>query len=117
LLFIIVVTKNKYILEKFESLTEKLLTKRVKSSKGSRIDNILNLSPEFSIFEILIGAESHICNKTLREIKLKDNFIQVLKIDRGSEVVDFPMADTMVLNGDRIIVYGKIESITKFIME
>lgn len=115
LIFIIAVTRNKFILEKFESIAEKILIKRIKSIKGSRIDTILNLSPEFSVFEILIDEKSQICNKTLRETKLKENYIQVLKIDRGSEILDFPKADTQVLIGDRMIVYGKIESITKFI--
>jgi len=115
LLFIIVVTKNKYILRRFEIITEKILTKRVKNIKESRIDKILNLSPEFSIYEIVIDSKSPICNKTLKEINLKKNFIQVLKVDRGYEVLDFPMADTKIFHGDRIIVYGKIESITEFL--
>ena len=45
---------------------------------------------------------------------LKDKFIQILKIDRGSEVVEFPNAETMVLHGDIIIVYGKIDAIKQF---
>ena len=117
LLLIAFLTKSNRILHKFEMLTEKLLINKVKNTKESRIDKILNLSPEFSIYEIVVYSENPICNKTLRELKLKDCFIQILKIDRGFEVVDFPTADTIIHHGDRIIVYGKIESITKFIME
>jgi len=117
LLFIIIVTKNKYILGRFERLTEKILSKNLKNSKGSRIDRILNLSPEFSIYEVIVDEQSPMCNKTIRENNLKDNFIQVLKIDRGSEVLDFPLAETRILHGDRIIVYGKIKSITKIVMK
>ena len=117
LLFIIIVTKNKYILGRFERLTEKILSKNLKNCKGSRIDRILNLSPEFSIYEVIVDAQSPMCNKTLKENNLKDNFIQVLKIDRGSEVLDFPLAETRILHGDRIIVYGKIKSITKIVMK
>ena len=113
-IFITVVTKNKYIMDKFERVTEKILTKSVRKSKEGSIDKILNLSPEFSIFEILIDGKSSICNKKLRDIKLKDKFIQILKIDRGSEVVEFPTAETMILHGDIIIVYGKIDAIEQF---
>ena len=44
-------------------------------------------------------------------------FVQILKIDRGSEVIDFPLADTRLLAGDRLIVYGKIDALTQMIMQ
>jgi Trk K+ transport system NAD-binding subunit len=56
------------------------------------------------------------CNKTLRQARLKDSFIQVLKIDKGHKVLDFPTADTVLTEGDRMVVYGRIDSILKIIM-
>lgn len=116
-LLFILATKNKHISARFELLAEKILMKRIKKVNAGHIDKILNLSPDFSIYELVIDSESPICNKVLREIHLKENYIQVLKIDRGSEVIDFPLADTKVLHGDRMIVYGKIDAITGMIMK
>jgi len=116
LVFIIIVSRNKYVEDRFERLTEKVLRKSMKNTDGHRIDKILNLSPEFSIFEFVIDADSPLCDKTLREVHLKESFIQILKIDRGSEIIDFPLAETMIRQGDRMIVYGKTSAITKMIL-
>ncbi len=117
LLFVILVTNSKYISSRFEQWTEKLLKNKIKKTSASRIDQILNLSPEFSIYELIVDTDSPICNKTLREVHLKEHYIQILKIDRGEEVIDFPTADTQVLAGDRMIAYGKIDALTKMMMQ
>ncbi len=117
-LFVVVVTQSKFLSDRFDQWTEKLLKNRIKkASSANRIDQILNLSPEFSVYELIVDTDSFICKKTLRELKLKEHFIQVLKIDRGDEMIDFPSADTRVLAGDRMIVYGKIDALTRMIMK
>lgn len=116
--FVILVTQSKKLSNWFDQVTEKLLRKRIqKSASGDRIEQVLNLSPEFSIYGLLVDTDSFICDKTLGELKLKEHFIQILKIDRGSEVIDFPLADTRLLAGDRLIVYGKIDALTQMIMQ
>mgnify|MGYP000930772526 FL=1 len=116
--FVILVTQSKKLSSWFDQVTEKLLKKRIqKSASGDRIEQVLNLSPEFSIYGLLVDTDSFICDKTLSELKLKEHFIQILKIDRGSEVIDFPLADTRLLAGDRLIVYGKIDALTQMIMQ
>jgi hypothetical protein len=117
LLFVILVTKSKYISGRFEQITERLLKNKIKKAGASRIDQILNLSPEFSIYEMIVDIDSPICDKTLREVHLKEHYIQILKIDRGEEMIDFPTADTRVLAGDRMIAYGKIDALTKMMMQ
>jgi len=116
LLFIIIVSRNKYFTGRFDRLTEKLIGKSMKKTDGSHVDQILNLSPNFSIYEFVLDASSPMCNKTLRQARLKDSFIQVLKIDKGHKVIDFPTADTVLTEGDRMVVYGRIDSILKIIM-
>ena len=116
--FVIAVTQSRRLSNWFDQITEKLLKKRIqKAASGSRIEQVLNLSPEFSIYGLLVDTDSFICDKTLSELKLKEHFIQILKIDRGSEIIDFPQADTRVLAGDRLIVYGKIDALTQTIMQ
>lgn len=116
--FVVLVTQSKKLSNWFDQVTEKLLKKRIqKSASGDRIEQVLNLSPEFSIYGLLVDTDSLICDKTLSELKLKEHFIQILKIDRGSEVIDFPLADTRLLAGDRLIVYGKIDALTQMIMQ
>lgn len=117
LLFIVLVTQSKYLSSHFARFTEKLLKNKIKKANSTgRIDQILNLSPDFGIYEIIVDPDSFICGKTLREVHLKEHFIQILKIDRGSEMLDFPTADTQVHAGDRMIAYGKIDALTKMIV-
>ncbi len=118
MLFVIVVTQSKYLSERFDKVTEKLLKNKIKKmNSNGRIEQVLNLSPEFSIYELIVDTESFICDKTLQELQMKEHYIQILKIDRGSEMIDFPRADTRVLAGDRMIVYGKIDALTQLIMK
>jgi len=116
--FVVLVTQSKKLSNWFDQITEKLLKNRIqKSASGNRIEQVLNLSPEFSIYELIVDTDSFVCEKKLSELKLKEHFIQILKIDRGSEMIDFPQADTRLLAGDRLIVYGKIDSLTEMIMQ
>ena len=117
ILFVIAVTQSRYLSERFGRITEKLLKNKIKKmNSGGRIEQLLNLSPDFSIYELIVDTDSFISNKTLSEVHLKQHFIQVLKIDRGSEVIDFPTAGTQVFAGDRMIVYGKVDALTKMII-
>jgi len=115
-LVILVLANNKTIRSRFDRLAEKVLARRMKEVRGYKIDRILNLSPEYSIYELVVDAHSPLCDKTLREAHLKEKFIQILKIDRGEKVVDFPTAETVILQGDRIIVYGKIAAISQCVL-
>lgn len=117
LVIIIISTQVDSLSRRFDRFAERLLKNKIKKiNSNNRIDQLLNLSPEFSIYELIVDTDSFICRKTLRELHLKEHFVQVLKIDRGSEMIDFPLADTQILAGDRMIVYGKIEALTNLIM-
>ena len=117
LVLILISTQVESFSRGFDRFAERLLKNKIKKiNTNNRIDQLLNLSPEFSIYELIVDTDSFICRKTLRELHLKEHFIQVLKIDRGSEVIDFPLADMQILAGDRMIVYGKIEALTNLIM-
>lgn len=83
----------------------------MKKTKSRSIDEVLKVSPGYAVYEILVSDNSQICNQTLASAKLKEQFIQVLKVDRGSETIDFPSANFIIKQGDVLIVYGKINSI------
>jgi hypothetical protein len=92
-LFVIVVTQSKYLSERFDRVTEKLLKSRIKKAGANgRIEQVLHLSPEFSIYEMVVDTDSFICDKTLRDLKLKEHFIQILKTTAIRDI-DFPQAD------------------------
>ena len=115
---IILITRNKYVSNKFDKLIERMLQKRmVKQAQSRPIDQVLKISPGYGVYEVMVEADSPIADKTLGQARLKDIFIQVLKIDRGSSTIDFPDADTEIQSGDVLIVYGKIKSIKDVVLK
>ena len=69
-IFITVVTKNKYIMDKFERVTEKILTKSVRKSKGVALIR-------FSIsVRNLISSKFRLMLKALFAIKIKGNHVK-----------------------------------------
>ncbi len=116
-LFIVLVTRNRFFSSRLNRLTEKLLQKRVmKNIKKQPLDKVLKISPSYGIYELIVDDESPICGKSLADARLKDEYIQVLKIDHGSTTTDFPSASMVLSSGDKLIVYGKTESILKSIL-
>ena len=109
---IILITRTKYVSNKFDKLMEKILRKRlIKQTQTRSIDQVLKIGPGYGVYEVLVDQDSFIANTTLGQTKLKDMFIQVLKIDRGAVTIDFPTADSEIQQGDVLIVYGKIKAI------
>ncbi len=113
-----VFSHNKYISGKVNRAVEKLIAKRfMKNVQRRSVDQVLKISPEYAVYELLVDSDSPLANVTLRAAKLNERFISVLKIDRGSATLDFPKADTVIQPGDVLIVYGKIKFIKELMLE
>ena len=113
-----VFSHNKYISGKVNRAEEKLIAKRfMKNVQRRSEDQVLKISPEYAVYELLVDSDSPLANVTLRAAKLNERFISVLKIDRGSATLDFPKADTVIQPGDVLIVYGKIKFIKELMLE
>lgn len=116
-IFILVVTKNKFILSRFDKLLEKYILHQIEKNKKFRtIDEVLKLNPEYGVYEIILDENNSLCGMSLREAKLKDRFIQILNIDRGYEIIAFPDANLVLQPTDKIVVYGKITSIKELLL-
>lgn len=107
-------TKSKFVSRKIDNLVEKIIANRiVKQTKRRSIDQVLKMSPDFAVYEILVDEQSVLADTTLKNANLSQMFIHVLKIDRGNKTIDFPSPDFLMHAGDVLIVYGKIKSIHK----
>lgn len=112
-IFIIIFTRTKYVSSKFNRFVESLLTRRIKNQKKMSIDQILKVSKGFGVFEFLLEDNNPYCNVALNDTKLSNMQIHILKVDRGSKTIDFPDASFVLLQGDRLILYGKTTSVTQ----
>ncbi|MFO7637570.1 MAG: TrkA C-terminal domain-containing protein [Clostridia bacterium] len=111
-LFIFIITRSKYFSRNINRVVEKFISKNImRRTKKRSIDEVLKLSSGFAVYEVLLDSGNPICGKSLSEASLKEKFIQVLKVERGTETIDFPMSGFVMQEGDLLIVYGKIQAI------
>ena len=106
------IARSKYVQIKIDRVVERIISRSViKNANKRSVDQVLKISPDFAVYEVLVDSGSVLVNKTLSNAKLSDMQVHVLKADRGSNTVDFPSADFLIQQGDKLIVYGKIKSI------
>ncbi|QUH27151.1 TrkA C-terminal domain-containing protein [Serpentinicella alkaliphila] len=118
LLFSNLLIRNKYIVTKFERFLEIKLRRRMKVySKYKTVEEVLKLNDEYGVLDFVIGENSMLVGVTLQQAQLKDNYIQVLNIDRGSHIIHFPKNDFSFMVGDKVLVYGQIDRINEFIIK
>ena len=72
----------------------------------------MEISKEFDVIELRAGKDFH--NKNLRELNLRKKYnVAVVAIRRGLESIMNPDGETVILEGDILILLGKIEDLNR----
>ncbi len=117
LLIILFLMRNKHILKRIENLIEKQLIKQMKKNlRYKTVEEVLKLNDEYGVAEFVIEENNILLGVALEKSGLKQNYIQVLNIDRGSHIVHFPKNNMVFRHGDKVLVYGQLEKIREFII-
>ncbi|MBM7614349.1 cation:proton antiporter regulatory subunit [Alkaliphilus hydrothermalis] len=117
MLLILFLMRNKHIIMGLEGLIEKQLIKQMKKNlRYKTVEEVLKLNDEYGVGEFIIDENNELIGVTLEKSGLKQNYIQVLNIDRGSHIVHFPKNNMAFRQGDKVVVYGQLEKIKEFIM-
>lgn len=116
IIILVGVTKNTWVIQKIEKLIEKRFIIKSKNNKTRTVDQVLKLNEDYGVVEFLIEGGHPLVGKSLIESNLKKNQIQVLNIERGSYIIQFPQKDSHFKEGDKVVVYGKLENIKKVVM-
>lgn len=112
--FIVLSTRSRYVSTRFNRFIEKLLKRRVqREMENQSFGQVLKIGADYGVYEILVDGASAIAGKTLAQAKLTEDYIQVLQVDHGSGITEFPKSALVIEAGDKLIVYGKTESILK----
>ena len=112
-IFVIVLTRTKYVYSKFNRLVEKILSRRLVKQRKKSIDKILKVSPGYGVFEFVLDDGNPYCDMSLNNAQLSHLQIHVLKVERGAKTVDFPDAQFVLQQGDKLVLYGKTDSVTQ----
>ncbi|MBI5700026.1 TrkA family potassium uptake protein [Candidatus Saganbacteria bacterium] len=72
----------------------------------------MEISKEFDVIELRAGKDFN--NKNLRELNLRKKYnVAVVAIRRGIESIMNPDGETVILDGDILILLGKIEDLNR----
>lgn len=75
--------------------------------------NIITKHKGYGICEVHLNENSYLIGKTIRSSKLKDKEIQVLSIDKGNTLINFPSPEYIFEQDDKVVAYGNIKNIYK----
>lgn len=79
---------------------------------SSNLLDYLELSPDYSILETV--ASQRVVGKTLGELNLRARHgISIIAIRRGSDINLSPGADDVILEGDTLVMMGRIDQLDK----
>ena len=75
---------------------------------------LLHLKEEYKVMEIEVDDDNWLANKKLKQLRLADEGIAVLGIERHHRVyIGAPYGETCIYPGDTIIVYGRKSALTE----
>jgi hypothetical protein len=113
---VIFIINNKHIIGSFDKIVERQILKQiVKDSHKRTVEEVLKLNDEYGVAEFVVGKDCPINGVTLLQSGLKQKYIQVLNIDRGSGMIHFPKSDFVFDLGDKVVVYGRLDNIKKLV--
>ncbi|MEQ8769348.1 MAG: 30S ribosomal protein S6--L-glutamate ligase [Phycisphaerales bacterium] len=75
----------------------------------------LTVSTAYGVAEVHIPEGSGFVGKTIAESELRDRDITVLTLNRGTSVISNPKGSRMMEAGDRLLCYGKLETMRDLI--
>ena len=106
---------NRYLV----GLLEKGIEKQIRKSflHHHTFWEVLHLSDEYGVAEIVLRPEAPLVGQSIADSKIRDKGIFIMAIERGSVFIHSPRGKEILEAGDKLIVYGKTESIKNCLLE
>jgi ribosomal protein S6--L-glutamate ligase len=77
----------------------------------------LTVSSGYGVVELLVRDGAHILGKTIEESGLRERDITVLTLTRGTKVIPNPRSSRELEVGDRLLCFGRLESMRDLVPE
>jgi hypothetical protein len=97
---------------KLNDRIEKTLVERFHLGKD-QVEELLQQAEGYGAARVLIGKESPMIGLSLSKSGLTREEIMVLSIERDSRIIPVPRAQNKIREGDRLILFGKLENVRK----
>jgi len=106
---------NRYLV----GLLEKSIEKQIKKSflHHHTFWEVLRLSDEYGVAEFVLHPQAPLVGQSIADSKIRDKGIFIMAIERGNAFIHSPRGKEILEAGDKLIVYGKSESIKNCLLE
>lgn len=76
--------------------------------------SLMHLTDEYRLVDMLLASDDWLVGRKLGDTRLRDEGIVVLAIERSNDTfLGTPQYDTELSDGDRLIVYGRVEALKR----
>ncbi|TCO79449.1 TrkA C-terminal domain-containing protein [Marinisporobacter balticus] len=117
-ILILFLTRNRWVISRMEKYIERqLLIQMERNKKYKTVEEALKLNDEFGIAEFVLEENNNLVDRALENSGLKEKYIQVLNVDRGSHMVHFPSSKFVFQQGDKIVLYGQLDNIKELVLK
>ena len=82
------------------------------SATGLAVDELLLQTGEYGIARLTVKWHEDMPNPKLKDYDLPGKEISILAIERGNNMLPFPRENEMLLEGDRLLCYGKLTELS-----
>lgn len=80
---------------------------RLLPARETLTQQIVGSGDRMFMTELFVPEDSHVVGRTLKEARLSNGKVQVLRLFRGDEEMVQPSADTVLQMGDRLVVHSR----------
>ena len=77
-------------------------------------EDLLHLSEGYGVVKLIVTRESIFVGHSLRDVNTADNEFFIIGIERGKEWISLPRAREVISDGDRLIIYGNLNTLKGF---
>jgi Trk K+ transport system NAD-binding subunit len=105
------IATHKGFIRRWESYVEEKLTKSQPLLEEEASEDLLHLVEGFGLVRATIKENSPIVGSSLSQCELSEQGILVLGIERGKNWIPTPRAEETVKEGDKLIVYGRLDAL------
>jgi hypothetical protein len=105
------IATHKGFIRRWESYVEEKLTKSRPLLEEEASEDLLHLVEGFGLVRATIKEDSPIAGTSLSKCELSEKGISVLGIERGKDWIPTPKAEETVREGDKLIVYGRLDAL------
>jgi TrkA family protein len=80
---------------------------RVTDLEARDYASLLDLGGEYTVMEIAVRPEDWMADRTLADLRLRDEGVVVLGVERPGAYLGAPRSNTTIQPGDTLVVYGR----------